>query len=187
VTNTEESLLVGGRINRGWLTVFAGTIGLAFGPSTLTILSFGVFVRPLQQEFGWTLGQTALAATIISYMIMIAAPVQGVLTDRFGGRAVVIASIPAFTVAYGLLYFLPNNLYVFYGFWILIPLCAVGVWPLSYLRSTATWFDRRLGLSLASRIPGSESGAWLSRPSLASWLQTMDGVTPMSSWPRLLW
>jgi MFS family permease len=148
VTNTEESLLVGGRINRGWLTVFAGTIGLAFGPSTLTILSFGVFVRPLQQEFGWTLGQTALAATIISYMIMIAAPVQGVLTDRFGGRAVVIASIPAFTVAYGLLYFLPNNLYVFYGFWILIPLCAVGVWPLSYLRSTATWFDRRLGLSL---------------------------------------
>jgi MFS family permease len=117
VTNTEESLLVGGRINRGWLTVFAGTIGLAFGPSTLTILSFGVFVRPLQQEFGWTLGQTALAATIISYMIMIAAPVQGVLADRF-------------------------------GFWILIPLCAVGVWPLSYLRSTATWFDRRLGLSL---------------------------------------
>ena len=119
-------------------------------------------------------------------MIMIAAPVQGVLTDRFSS-AVVIASIPAFTVAYGLLYFLPNNLYVFYGFWIEIPLCAVGVWPLSYLRSTATWFDRRLGLSLGITDSEIGSGAWLSRPSLASWLQTMDGVTPMSSWPRLLW
>jgi MFS family permease len=143
-----ESVLVDGKLNPAWLTVFAGTIGLVFGPSTMTILSFGVFVRPLQQEFGWTLGQTVFAATIISYMIMLVAPIQGILTDRYGGRAVVVASIPLFAAAYSLLYFLPNNLYLYYGLWILIPVCAVGVWPLSYLRSTATWFDRHLGLSL---------------------------------------
>ena len=55
----------------------------------MTILSFGVFVRPLQQEFGWTVGQTTFAAMIISYMIMFVAPFQGILTDRYGGRAVV--------------------------------------------------------------------------------------------------
>jgi MFS family permease len=143
-----EAAWVDGKLNPAWLTVTAGTVGLVFGPSTMTILSFGVFLRPLQQEFGWSLGQAAFAATIISYMIMLVAPVQGFLTDRFGGRAVVIASIPAFSAAYGLLFFLPNNLFIYYGLWILIPLCAVGIWPLSYLRSTATWFDRHLGLSL---------------------------------------
>ena len=44
-------------------------------------------------------------------MIMVVAPIQGILTDRFGGGAVVIASIPIFTISYALLYFLSSNLY----------------------------------------------------------------------------
>jgi MFS family permease len=169
-----ESVLVDGNLNPAWLTVLAGTVGLIFGPSTMTILSFGVFVRPLQQEFGWTLGQTAFAATIISYMIMLVAPIQGILTDRYGGRAVVIASIPIFAAAYSLLYFLPNNLYLYYGLWILIPVCAVGVWPLSYLRSTATWFDRHLGLSLGITNSGIGIGSVII-PSLAGFIVAHDG------------
>ena len=160
----EESIFVEGKVNDGCLTVFAGTSGLAFGPSTMTILPFGVFVRPLQQEFGWTVGQTTFAATIISYMIMVVAPFQGILTDRYGGRAVVIASIPTFVIAYALLYFLPNNLYVYYGLWILIPICAVGVWPLSYLRATATWFDRHLGLALGITNSGIGIGSVIIPP-----------------------
>ncbi len=169
-----ESVLVDGKPNPAWLTVLAGTVGLVFGPSTMTILSFGVFVRPLQQEFGWTLGQTAFAATIISYMIMLVAPIQGILTDRYGGRAVVIASIPIFCAAYSLLYFLPNNLYAYYGLWILIPVCAVGVWPLSYLRSTATWFDRHLGLSLGITNSGIGIGSVIIPP-LAGFIVAHDG------------
>ena len=134
----------------------------------MTILSFGVFVRPLQQEFGWTVGQTTFAATIISYMIMVVAPFQGILTDRYGGRAVVIASIPTFVIAYALLYFLPNNLYVYYGLWILIPICAVGVWPLSYLRATATWFDRHLGLALGITNSGIGIGSVIIPPLASS-------------------
>jgi MFS family permease len=170
----DESFVVHGRINPGWLTVLAGTAGLTLGPSTMTILTFGVFIRPLQQEFGWTLGQTTLAATIISYMIMLVAPVQGMLTDRFGGRAVIITSIPIFLAAYSLLYFLTNDLRLFYGLWVLISVCAVGVWPLSYLRSTATWFDRRLGLSLGITNSGIGIGSIIIPP-LAGFLVATHG------------
>jgi MFS family permease len=156
-----DAVWIGERINPGWLTVLAGTVGLTFGPSTMTLLSFGIFVRPLQQEFGWTLGQTAFAATIISYMIMSVAPMQGALTDRFGGRAMVLASIPVFAASYALLYFLPNNLAVFYALWVLIPICGLGVWPLSYLRSTASWFDKRLGLALGITNAGIGVGSVL--------------------------
>lgn len=194
-TGKTETLLVDGKLNPAWLTVMAGTTGLVFGPSAMTILSFGVFVRPLQQEFGWSLGQTAFAATIISYMIMLVAPIQGILTDRFGGRAVVVSSIPVFAGAYSLLYFLPNNLYVYYGLWVLIPLCAVGVWPLSYLRSTATWFDRHLGLSLGITNSGIGIGSVIIPPlagilvAAYGWRTAylvLAGVALLVTWPLTL-
>ncbi len=143
-----ESLLVQGRVNPAWLTVFAGIVGNVFGPSTMIIMCFGVLVGPLRHQFGWSLGQTTLAATMATNALVVISPLQGVLIDKFGSRRVVILSAPLFVAAYGALYFLPDNLPVFYGLWLLIPLCAIGLWPLSYLRATATWFDQRLGLAL---------------------------------------
>jgi MFS family permease len=154
MTSRVESFFDHGVVNRGWLTTIAGTIGLTLGPSTLTLVSFGVFVRPLQQEFGRTLGQTTFAATIISYAAMVVALVQGMLTDRFGSRVLIVASIPIFALSYASLCFLPRNLAVYYAFWIIIPVCAIGIWPLTYLRATATWFDRRMGLALGSTNSG---------------------------------
>src|ERR1700722_8242105 len=121
ITQENESFLTyDRRVYPGWSTVIAGTIGLMFGPSTMTILTFGVFVRPLQQEFGWTLGQTTFAATLISYALVVVAPIQGILTDRTGGRTIIIATIPIFAFAYSLLYFIPHNLSVYYALWVLV-------------------------------------------------------------------
>jgi MFS family permease len=170
ITQENESFLTyDRRVYPGWSTVIAGTIGLIFGPSTMTILTFGVFVRPLQQEFGWTLGQTTFAATLISYALVVVAPIQGILTDRYGGRTIVIATIPIFAFAYSLLYFIPHYLSVYYALWILVTFLAVGVWPLSYLRSTATWFDRRLGLALGFTNSGIGIGSIIIPP-LAGYL-----------------
>jgi MFS family permease len=127
MTSRVESFFDHGVVNRGWLATIAGTIGLTLGPSTLTLVSFGVFVRPLQQEFGRTLGQTTFAATIISYAAMVVALVQGMLTDRFGSRVLIVASIPIFALSYASLCFLPRNLAVYYAFWIIIPVCAIGI------------------------------------------------------------
>ena len=44
--------------------------------------------------------------------------------------------------------FLPDSLPVFYLAWVLIPLCGLGLWPVSYLRLTAGLFEARLGLVL---------------------------------------
>ncbi|GAA3310056.1 hypothetical protein GCM10020295_76120 [Streptomyces cinereospinus] len=46
------------------------------------------------------------------------------------------------------MYFLPDDISVFYLAWALIPVCGLGLWPVSYLRLTAGWFDRRLGFAL---------------------------------------
>jgi predicted MFS family arabinose efflux permease len=132
----------------GWRTVAGSAFALTFGPSVLTVMTYGAFVAPLDREFGWGLPAVALGASILSLMIMVVSPLQGVLVDRFGGRRMVLVSIPLFGLSLMAMSLLPPNLPVFYLAWVLIPLCAVGVWPISYLRLTAGWFERRLGLAL---------------------------------------
>jgi MFS family permease len=136
------------RATAGWRTAAASAFGLACGPSVLTVIAFGAFIAPLDREFGWGVPAIALGASILSLMIMIVSPVQGFLVDRFGGRRLVLYSIPVFGLSLMSMYFLPDSLPVFYLAWVLIPLCGLGVWPVSYLRLTAGWFERRLGLAL---------------------------------------
>lgn len=149
----------GGRA--GLLTTFASVVGLTFGPSAIAVLGFGVFVRPLEAEFGWTRTQVSLASVIISWMIVLVSPLQGILIDRFGARPVVLCSIPAFAAGIAALYLLPDNLAVFYLMWVIIPVLAVGLWPLAYLKAVSTWFDRRLGLAIGIANAGIGIGSAL--------------------------
>ncbi|WP_103356037.1 MFS transporter [Amycolatopsis sp. CA-128772] len=133
---------------RGWSTAVAALIGLTCGPSVLTVTTFGAFITPLDREFGWGVPAITLGASILSVTIMVISPVQGLLIDRFGGRRLVLCSAPVFAVSLMAMYFLPDNLTTFYLAWAIIPLCGLGLWPVSYLRVTAGWFERRLGLAL---------------------------------------
>lgn len=148
-------------VSPGIRTTFAAVAGLSFGPSAIAVLGFGVFVRPLEAEFGWTRTQVSLASVIISWMIVSTSPLQGLLIDRFGARAVVLASIPAFAAGVASLYLLPPNLGVFYLMWAIIPVLAVGLWPLAYLRAVSTWFERRLGLAIGIANAGIGIGSAL--------------------------
>ena len=135
-------------VNRGWRTAWASALGLACGPSVLLVMSFGVFITPLDKEFGWGVPAIALGASLLSITTMIASPVQGLLVDRFGGRKVVLFSSPFFGLALLTMSLLPDSLPVFYLAWVVVPLCGLGLWPVSYLRLTAGWFESRLGLAL---------------------------------------
>ena len=80
----------------GNFVIFAAFLGMVLGPASVLIYSFGVFVGPLEREFGWTRGQISLAATVIVFVSVLTQPLQGALVDRFGVRKVVLISIPIF-------------------------------------------------------------------------------------------
>lgn len=148
-------------ISPGVWTTFAAVFGLTFGPSAIAVLGFGVFVRPLEEEFGWTRTQVSLASVIISWLIVVVSPLQGYLIDRFGVRPVVLVSIPAFAAGIAALSLLPASLGLFYLMWAAIPVLAVGLWPLAYLRAVSSWFDRRLGLAIGIANAGIGIGSAL--------------------------
>lgn len=142
----------------------AATVGLVFGPSTILLFLFGAFVEPLSTTFGWSKPSILFAATIVSLMIMVISPVQGYLIDRFGARPVVLASSVTFALGLGGMYFLSGSIIAFYFMYALLPLLAIGLWPVSYLRVVSTWFERRLGLAIGVANGGIGLGAALLPP-----------------------
>ena len=138
----------------GVLTVLGSVAGLAFGPSVIAVLTISAYIQPIEQEFGWTRVQVSLAFTIVAYMIVLMSPLQGFFVDRFGPRRVVLTSIPLFGLSLAALYFTPKNLLAFYVLWALVPVLALGLWPLGYLQAVSRWFDRKLGLALGCANAG---------------------------------
>lgn len=168
-------------------------VGLAFGPSVIAVLTISLYIPAIEQEYGWTRVQVSLAFTIVAYMIVLVSPLQGMLVDRFGPRRVVLTSIPLFAASLAALYYTPANLSAYYVMWALVPVCAIGLWPLAYLQAVTPWFDRKLGFSLGCANAGIGVGSTLLPilvigPSIAAygWRATLVIIAAMVafiSWP----
>ena len=75
----------------GWYIVAAAFfIGLVITGSRST---FGVFVIPLSEEFGWTRGTISLAAGLGALVGGLTQPFMGNLFDRLGARKVIVTSL----------------------------------------------------------------------------------------------
>ena len=61
---------------------------------------FGLLVDPLRQEFGWSTLAVAAAFSVRSEVSAVGAPLVGVLVDRFGPRAVIMAGVVAVALGF---------------------------------------------------------------------------------------
>lgn len=158
----------------GVMTTLGSTVGLAFGPSVIAILAISPFIPPIEAEFGWSRVQVSLAATIVSYMVVLVSPLQGFLVDRFGPRRVILTSIPLFALGLASLYWLPDNRAVYYTIWALIPWLSIGLWPLGYLQAVSQWFERKLGLALGIANAGIGVGSTVVPLIIAAFIAMYD-------------
>ncbi|MDB5459535.1 MAG: major facilitator superfamily permease, partial [Caulobacteraceae bacterium] len=133
---------------KGGAAAFAAMVGLTWGASTIALMGLGVFIRPLQMEFGWTRAQVALVSTVLNLVVVVMSPIQGMLVDKFGSRRVILPSLVIFSVGLMLLYYLPGRIEIFYLSWAVLISLSVGLLPGSYLRVVGTWFNKRLGLAM---------------------------------------
>lgn len=156
---SESALPDRGTAGGGWRVVFASVLGLAFGPSVILLMSFGMFAPAIEREFGWGVARISLGATIMALMLVVISPVQGYLVDRVGARRVVLCSLPLFAAGLIGLARLGPDIRIFYIVCVCLPILAIGLWPLSFNRIVSGWFDRRLGLALGATNSGMGIGA----------------------------
>jgi MFS family permease len=132
------------------------------------MFTFGVFFKPLSDDFGWT--RVLTSGAFSSYWIVngILSIIMGRLTDRFGPRVVV--TICGVLIGLGFL-LMPQisavyQLYLFYG---VIIGAGISGSLIPQLSTVARWFVKSRGLMTGVTIAGIGVGTMIITP-LASWL-----------------
>jgi MFS family permease len=130
--------------------------------------AFGVFFKPLSEEFGWTRAMTAGAFSLVWIPQGLLAFVMGGLNDRLGPRLVL--RIGGVLIGAGWLLTSQISaiwqLYLFYGIIVGAGLGAIFV-PLT--STTARWFVARRGLMTGIVTSGVGIGTFVGPP-VATWL-----------------
>src|SRR5215510_9743601 len=163
----------GGKVFYGWWIVLVAGVGLSLNYGPIIASTFGVFLKPLSQEFGWSRAGISLAFSLANLMFSGALPLTGRLVDRLGARKVVLPSALIFSLGVMSFYFLSASLWHFYALYMLLGGVSSGTTP-AYSKVIARWFDHKRGLALGLAMAGISVGAFLIPP-LAQALITTVG------------
>ncbi len=158
----------------GWLltAVASLAVSVSFGP--VIVFTFGVFLLPLTEEFGWSRGEISIAFSVAALTVSLTSPLIGRLTDRLGPRPVILTCATVYAAAYASLSKLTGSLAHLYGVYFVIGLVGNGATQLPYSRAVAEWFDRRRGIALSVMMTGVGAGIVV-MPPLAQYLIDLRG------------
>src|SRR5262245_36262495 len=155
-----------GKVFYGWWVVFASGVGLAMCYGPIIVPTFGVFLKPLSQEFGWSRTQISLAFSLGTLGLALASPFSGWLVDRFAARRVILPAVLFFGLSVLSLSFLSIHLWHFYAIYLLMGVVGSGTAAVPYAKVISRWFDRRRGFALGLSVAALALGASIT-PSLA--------------------
>jgi len=160
------------KIFYGWWVVLAAGIGLLNAP--IILATFGVFLKPLSQEFGWSRAEISLAISLGGLALTGSVPLIGRLVDHYGARKVIMPSAMIFGMGLMSLYFLTASLWHLYALHLLMAVVGSGNSPVPYSKVISRWFDKKRGLALGLVMAGSPLGGFI-LPPLAQALITAVG------------
>jgi len=156
---------------RKWIVLAAATFGLmgAFGAST----SVGIFMKPLEDEFGWLRADISLAYTLLSTGAALGGIVFGHAVDRMDSRPLVV--LGAATIGVGMMLLSQiGSLFALQGAYLLIGALGMACLYTPLLTSVGLWFDRGRGLAVGILTAGGTLGQAV-MPPLAQALITSFG------------
>jgi MFS family permease len=148
-------------------------IMVSFG--SLVIFTFGAFLKPLNERFGWSRGQISLAFTLAALMVAIFSPILGRLIDRIGVRRVLLPCVAIYCVAFTSLAVI-RSLAALYLAYAVMGIVGNGTAHLAWARVISSSFDKQRGLALATMMAGVGAGA-IGLPPLATWLVGSFGLS----------
>ena len=143
------------RFYYGWIVV-----GAAFLSTGLTVgtgsYAFGVFVEPLEAEFGWTRMQLN-AAISLSAVAALSGPFIGRIMDRYGARPVMAASLVLLGMSF-VLRPLMTHLWHWYALGIVQALGLTGATVLPTGKLVGMWFQKTRGRMMGLATMGNNFG-----------------------------
>src|SRR5919199_6276521 len=173
-----------GRLFYGWIVLSAAFLIIMIGIGTM--FSSGVFLIPLQEEFGWSRSEISLASFLNWVAFGLFSFLCGTLSDRIGTRRVVVFGGAMLGLGLTLAGFTRQiwQLYLTFGL-----LGGMGVGALYVpLSATATrWFMTNRGLALAIVSAGNGTGILAIAPFARYLISSYDWATAFVVMGVLSW
>ncbi len=147
----------------GWIILVACLVTLIIAGTTY--YSFGVFFKPLQDEFGWDRTLTSSANMVFLLIYGISLYIMGKLADKYGPRLVLIAG--AIFLSSG--FVLCSQIHSIWHFYLSLALAGLGqgtMWSPT-LATVQRWFFKRRGLALGIVTSGIGIGVLIFIPILS--------------------
>lgn len=96
-----------------WSIVAGSTLALVVCNGPVVAFTFGLFLKPISQEFGWNRAAMSVASAVAALMIALAVPFAGMLVDRFGVRRILLPVIVLSSISVAAIWLTPASLVVF--------------------------------------------------------------------------
>lgn len=155
---------------RAWTMVAVAMIGTMCCSTSVVLVNIGVFLRPLEEAYGWSRGAIVLSLSIAALSMAMVNPLVGRLIDRYGVRPVLILSLIGYGIATAAVPSLIGvmdiwGLYIAYA---VIAGVGAGSNVIAYVRLLSGWFggpmNHSRGLALGLSSAGVPLGHTISGP-----------------------
>jgi MFS family permease len=150
-----------------WFLPFAAALGYA--TSVLHIYSFGPFIEPLQQEFGWSRAQISSGIMIASVISALFCVPIGILVDKVGPRRLALVGIVAMCGSVALLSTATGTKANWYLLWVGTAIGTLWIQATVWTSAVNSRFEASRGLALAITLSGAAISATIF-PLAATWL-----------------
>jgi predicted MFS family arabinose efflux permease len=136
----------------GWTVVLASMIGTSFPP--LLLYTSGLFIAPLQAEFGWSRGQITSGLTVYALMSVVFAPFVGAMIDRIGPRRIAILGVFVFCAAFSCLATATKSPLHWWMLWLFVSLGALLLKTTVWAAAVASRFNAGRAFAIAVMLCG---------------------------------
>ncbi|HIM61971.1 MAG: hypothetical protein DSY79_02440 [Chloroflexi bacterium] len=156
--------------------------------------SFGVFVVPMSDEFGWNRFTISIAAGLGVFVNGISQPFFGRIFDRTGGRKLILVSLVVLGTSTAMLALTFHILFLVFMFGVVLSMAQSGPGPSNTAALMARWFKRRRATAISINSAALSLGGMIMVPLSMYLLQATSwrvawlglGIIVLSSLPLAL-
>ena len=155
------------KIFYGWFVVVGcafAVFGVAGGQ-----FSFGVFLKPMTEDFGWSRATLSLAFGVTFMISGLLRPVAGYLADRYSPKIAALSGVAVMGVMLLLLPLVENLLHLYLVFAVMSIGITLGTGPI-LTKVVSEWFHERRGLTLGLVSGAGSFGAMILVPASSAFL-----------------